>query len=103
MHGHRDGIYLEFNRHALVARQHEQKEICAMELHFMFSDSCAYEGNTFRNNGSGVAVMYSRFVRMTDNHFLHNWGAAAYGCCSRTSRTVTWRVIILSKHCRLVC
>jgi len=76
--GHRDGIYLEFNRHALV-RGNTSEGNMRYGLHFMFSDSCAYEGNTFRNNGSGVAVMYSRFVRMTDNRFLHNWGAAAYG------------------------
>ncbi|TAE25165.1 MAG: nitrous oxide reductase family maturation protein NosD [Candidatus Kapaibacterium sp.] len=76
--GHRDGIYLEFNRRALVRRNTSQGNM-RYGLHFMFSDSCAYESNTFRQNGSGVAVMYSRFVRMTGNKFEQNWGAAAYG------------------------
>ncbi|MFY7997622.1 MAG: nitrous oxide reductase family maturation protein NosD [Candidatus Kapaibacteriota bacterium] len=76
--GHRDGIYLEFNRRALVRGNTSQGNM-RYGLHFMFSDSCAYESNTFRQNGSGVAVMYSRFVRMTGNKFEQNWGAAAYG------------------------
>lgn len=48
-------------------------------LHFMYSDDCRYVGNTFRRNGSGVAVMYTRRVHMTDNRFEQNWGSAAYG------------------------
>ena len=35
--------------------------------------------NTFRNNGSGVAVMFTKRVQMTGNRFEDNWGAAAYG------------------------
>ena len=29
-------------------------------LHFMYSDGCQYVENTFRHNGSGVAVMYTQ-------------------------------------------
>lgn len=76
--GHRDGIYLEFNRHAFVRGNTSQGNM-RYGLHFMFSDSCNYLANTFRNNGSGVAVMYSRVVQMIANRFEHNWGAAAYG------------------------
>ena len=36
-------------------------------------------GNTFRNNGAGVAVMYSKKVIMENNHFEENWGPSAYG------------------------
>src|SRR6185503_1849288 len=43
------------------------------------SDDCCYVDNTFRHNGSGVAVMYTKRVRMTGNRFEDNWGAAAYG------------------------
>ncbi|HEY2897145.1 MAG TPA: NosD domain-containing protein, partial [Gemmatimonadaceae bacterium] len=42
-------------------------------------DSCDYEGNTFRHNGAGVAVMYSHGVQMVENRFEGNRGAAAYG------------------------
>jgi nitrous oxidase accessory protein len=45
----------------------------------MYSDSCDYEGNTFRHNGAGVAVMYSHNVQMVENRFEGNRGAAAYG------------------------
>ncbi len=76
--GHRDGIYLEFNRHALV-RNNRSEGNMRYGLHFMFSDSCEYLRNTFRKNGSGVAVMYSRVVRMVGNTFEQNWGAASYG------------------------
>ena len=76
--GHRDGIYLEFARHARVAgnSSHDNHRY---GLHFMFSDSCAYERNLFRRNGAGVAVMYTKAVVMTGNRFLDNWGPTAYG------------------------
>jgi len=48
-------------------------------LHFMFSNRCSYTQNVFRNNGAGVAVMYTKNVEMVDNRFEFNWGSAAYG------------------------
>jgi nitrous oxidase accessory protein len=45
----------------------------------MYSDACRYAGNAFTRNGSGVAVMYTKGVEMTDNRFADNWGPAAYG------------------------
>jgi len=45
----------------------------------MFSDSCAYERNLFTKNGAGVAVMYTKYVVMTGNRFLNNWGPISYG------------------------
>jgi nitrous oxidase accessory protein len=45
----------------------------------MFSDSCRYEQNRFLGNGSGVAVMYTTSVDMSDNTFSDSWGGAAYG------------------------
>jgi nitrous oxidase accessory protein len=45
----------------------------------MFSDNDTYINNIFRNNGSGVAVMYSKHVNMYHNTFAKNWGGAAYG------------------------
>lgn len=76
--GHRDGIYFEFVRAALVSdnvSEHNRR----YGLHFMFSDSCRYEGNTFRHNGAGVAVMYTNSVTMVRNQFVDNRGSAAYG------------------------
>ena len=76
--GHRDGIYLEFSRHAVI-RGNSSKNNLRYGLHFMFSDSCAYRNNAFEQNGAGVAVMYSHVIEMTGNTFSRNWGSAAYG------------------------
>jgi nitrous oxidase accessory protein len=76
--GHRDGIYLEFATHSLIEKNTVQKNL-RYGLHFMFSHNNTYTGNIFRNNGAGVAVMYTRNVTMKNNHFEDNWGDAAYG------------------------
>lgn len=76
--GHRDGIYFEFSR-ASVARRNVSEHSRRYGLHFMFSDSCRYEGNTFRDNESGVAVMYAKHVAVTGNRFERSRGSAAYG------------------------
>jgi nitrous oxidase accessory protein len=48
-------------------------------LHFMFSDSCSYRGNVFQDNGAGVAVMYTKRLRIEGNRFEDNNGPTAYG------------------------
>jgi nitrous oxidase accessory protein len=76
--GHRDGIYLEFVREADV-RDNVSAGNLRYGMHFMYADDCRYVRNTFRKNGSGVAVMYTKRVTMTDNRFEDNWGSASYG------------------------
>ncbi len=76
--GHRDGIYFEFVTNSRV-RRNISTGSHRYGLHFMFSDSCRYENNTFRANESGVAVMYSKRVHITGNTFQRNRGSAAYG------------------------
>ena len=76
--GHRDGIYLEFTTDALV-RQNTSVRNLRYGLHFMYSDDCTYVGNNFAGNLAGVAVMYSRTVRMEGNRFADSWGGASYG------------------------
>ena len=48
-------------------------------LHFMFSNNDSYTDNIFKENGAGVAVMYSHHVLMLGNTFDLNWGPNAYG------------------------
>ena len=76
--GHRDGIYFEFVYDSVAWRN-----ICTNNirygLHFMFSHSNSYITNVFRNNGAGVAVMYTKNVKMFNNTFEENWGDSAYG------------------------
>ncbi|MFP5079031.1 nitrous oxide reductase family maturation protein NosD [Pedobacter sp. JCM 36344] len=76
--GHRDGLYFEFVKNSLI-----EKNISTLNvrygIHFMFSNQNTYIANVFERNGSGVAVMYSKKIHMYKNHFLNNWGDAAYG------------------------
>lgn len=76
--GHRDGIYLEFSHTTRVHGNLSERNI-RYGLHFMYSDDCVYERNTFRANQAGVAVMYTRRVAMLGNRFEENWGPASYG------------------------
>lgn len=75
---HRDGIYFEFVTQSAIKKNVSEKNI-RYGLHFMFSPANSYLGNVFRNNGAGVAVMYSKKVWMENNVFEQNWGASAYG------------------------
>ena len=45
----------------------------------MFSNNDSYISNIFKNNGAGVAVMFTHKVKMFNNIFTQNWGDAAYG------------------------
>jgi nitrous oxidase accessory protein len=76
--GHRDGIYLEHVRGALIEGNVSEQNL-RYGLHFMFSSENRYIGNTFRANGAGVAVMYSKAVVIEGNSFEDNWGPTAYG------------------------
>jgi nitrous oxidase accessory protein len=76
--GHRDGIYFEFVTASIIWRNISTKNI-RYGLHFMFSNDDAYITNIFRQNGAGVAVMFTKRVKMFNNTFEDNWGDAAYG------------------------
>ena len=76
--GHRDGIYFEFVYDSVIWRNIATNNI-RYGLHFMFSSNDSYITNIFRNNGAGVAVMFSKDVTMINNYFDENWGASSYG------------------------
>ncbi len=76
--GLRDGIYLEFVEESVIQNNNSHGNI-RYGLHFMFSNHDDYIENTFRDNGAGVAVMFSKFIQMRRNHFVQNWGTASYG------------------------
>ncbi len=78
VHSLRDGIYLEFVTDSKIIRNRSYNNL-RYGLHFMFSNNDEYHENTFTNNGSGVAVMFSKFIIMTNNKFEKNWGTASYG------------------------
>lgn len=76
--GTRDGIYLEFANNSIISNN-----ICKNNLryglHFMFSNHNEYLDNLFESNGAGVAVMFSKHIKMYRNVFKKSWGNAAYG------------------------
>jgi len=76
--GHRDGIYFEFVKGSIIWRNISSDNI-RYGLHFMFSNDDAYITNLFRNNGAGVAVMFTKNVKMFNNTFIDSWGDAAHG------------------------
>lgn len=76
--GHRDGIYFEFVTHSVIWRNTAIGNV-RYGLHFMVSNNDAYFSNYFKNNGAGVAVMFTKNVVMMNNTFEQNWGDAAYG------------------------
>ena len=74
----RDGIYLEFSDDCLIKNNVSTRNL-RYGLHFMFSNNDVYQNNTFENNGAGVAVMFSKKIKMLNNTFKENWGTASYG------------------------
>tara|TARA_R110001583_G_scaffold56610_2_gene170699 strand:- start:1640 stop:2875 length:1236 start_codon:yes stop_codon:yes gene_type:complete len=74
----RDGIYLEFSDNCLIKNNISANNL-RYGLHFMFSNDDMYQDNTFENNGAGVAVMFSKKIKMLNNTFKENWGTASYG------------------------
>ena len=74
----RDGIYLEFSNFCTIKNNVSALNI-RYGLHFMFSNDDTYQDNTFENNGAGVAVMFSKRIKMYNNIFKENWGTASYG------------------------
>ena len=76
--GHRDGIYFEFVKHSLIKDNISRNNI-RYGLHFMFSHDNTYLNNTFKKNSAGVAVMYTKGIKMFNNKFEDNWSASSYG------------------------
>ncbi len=76
--GLRDGIYFEFvdDSYVIANRSHHNTRY---GLHYMFSNDDDYLDNYFYNNGAGVAVMFSKNIKMINNRFSHNWGTSSYG------------------------
>jgi nitrous oxidase accessory protein len=86
--GMRDGIYLEFAEDARIHGNFSHNNN-RYGLHYMFSNGGTYYDNIFRDNGAGVAVMYSENVNMKNNLFEHNWGSSSYGLLLKDMRHST--------------
>ncbi len=76
--GLRDGIYFEFVKKSKIYKNKSHDNL-RYGLHFMFSNENDYFDNIFSKNGAGVAVMFSKYIKMYNNKFKENWGSASYG------------------------
>lgn len=74
----RDGIYLEFSNNCTI-RDNISKNNVRYGLHFMFSNNDLVQNCSYISNGAGVAIMFSKSMKMLNNTFADNWGSAAYG------------------------
>lgn len=74
----RDGIYLEFSSKCTI-EDNISKYNVRYGLHFMFSNNNLVRNCQYISNGAGVAIMFSKNMKMHQNLFSNNWGSAAYG------------------------
>jgi nitrous oxidase accessory protein len=78
----RDGIYFSFVDRSDV-RENVIDEV-RYGLHYMNSDENRFEGNIFRNNAAGAALMSSHDIVLRENQFLANQGHRSYGVLLQT-------------------
>lgn len=76
--GQRDGLYLEFTEDSLIEDNYSHDNL-RFGMHFMFSHKNIFKKNIFSNNPTGVAIMYSRNLRVHQNLFEKGRGNASYG------------------------
>lgn len=78
----RDGVYFSFVDDSDV----RENEIDGVRygLHYMYSDGNRFEGNVFRNNAAGAALMSSNGIVLRRNRFLANQGHRSYGILLQT-------------------
>ena len=74
----RDGIYLEFSDNITITDNFSKGNV-RYGLHFMFSNNNTVVNNVFESNGAGIALMFSKFMKVENNVITKNWGTAAYG------------------------
>lgn len=76
--GQRDGLYFEFTEDSVVENNYSHNNL-RFGMHFMFSHRNTFGQNVFSNNPTGVAIMYSRNLKVHNNTFEKSRGNASYG------------------------
>jgi nitrous oxidase accessory protein len=83
----RDGVYFSFVDRTDV-RDNEIEGV-RYGLHYMYSDDNTFEGNVFRDNAAGAALMNSKGIVLRRNRFLANRGHRSYGILLQTVENTT--------------
>jgi nitrous oxidase accessory protein len=78
----RDGIYFSFVDRSDV-RENDVEGV-RYGLHYMYSDENRFEGNVFRDNAAGAALMSSHGIVLRNNLFLANRSHRSYGVLLQT-------------------
>ena len=78
----RDGVYFSFVDRSEV-RDNDIERV-RYGLHYMYSDENRFEGNVFRDNAAGAALMNSQGIVLRRNRFLANQGHRSYGILLQT-------------------
>lgn len=78
----RDGVYFSFVDRTEV-RDNDIERV-RYGLHYMYSDDNHFEGNVFRDNAAGAAIMSSKNIVLRRNQFLANRSHRAYGILLQT-------------------
>ena len=83
----RDGVYFSFVDRSDV--RNNDIERVRYGLHYMYSDDNRFEGNAFRDNAAGAALMNSKGIVLRRNRFLANQGHRSYGILLQTVEGTT--------------
>ena len=78
----RDGVYFSFVDRSEVYEN--DVEGVRYGLHYMYSDENRFEGNVFRNNAAGAALMSSHDIVLRNNQFLASQSHRSYGVLLQT-------------------
>ena len=83
----RDGVYVSFVDRTEV-RDNDISHV-RYGLHYMYSDGNVFEGNVFRDNAAGAALMNSKDIVLRANRFLANQSHRSYGILLQTVEATT--------------
>ena len=83
----RDGVYFSFVDRSEV--RDNDIEGVRYGLHYMYSDENRFEGNVFRDNAAGAALMNSKGIVLRRNQFLANQSHRSYGVLLQTVEGTT--------------
>jgi len=75
---HRDGIYFEFSTELLI-KENESSNSIRYGMHFMFASNNKFFKNHFYDNSTGVAVMFSKNIKVKENLFERSRDGSSYG------------------------